>query len=147
MHFSHNDALVVMVHVGCYKVSKILVNGCSSVNIFYGHALDRMEDTPKQARKLIIPHTQSLLYSFDRSKARSPGMIEFSVRANPFNIVTRFCVLDLQFPYNAIFRRPWIHMMRAVPSTHHQLPKYPTPSRIANIRVDQAIARMVAAVA
>ena len=50
VHFSHNDALIVMVHVGCCKVSKILVDGGNSVNILYSHALDRMEDTPEQAR-------------------------------------------------------------------------------------------------
>jgi len=54
VHFSHNDALVVIVHISCCKVLKILVNGGSSVNILYGYALDRMEDTPKLAQKLII---------------------------------------------------------------------------------------------
>jgi len=38
-------------------------------------------------------------------------------------------------------------MMRAVPSTHHHLLKYPTPSGMANIRGDQTMARTVAAVA
>jgi len=38
-------------------------------------------------------------------------------------------------------------MMRAVLSTYHQLLKYPTPSEMANIRGDQAIARTVVAVA
>ena len=55
MHFSHNDALVVMIHIRCCKVSKILVDGGSSVNILYGHALDRMEGSPELAQKLIIP--------------------------------------------------------------------------------------------
>jgi len=46
VHFPNNDALVVTVHIGCCKVSKILVDGRSSVNIMYGHALYRMEDLP-----------------------------------------------------------------------------------------------------
>jgi len=49
MHFCHNDALVVTAHIGCYKVSKILVDGGSSVNILYSHALDRMDDAPELA--------------------------------------------------------------------------------------------------
>jgi len=115
----------------------------------YGHALDRMEDTPEPARKLMIPQIQSLLYSFDGNKAYSHDTVEFPVRAIPFNIVTEFCVLEVQFSY-AILGRPWIHMMRAVQSTHHQLLKYPilkypTPSGTTNIRGDQAMARMVAA--
>ena len=49
MCFPHNDALVVMAHIGCYKVLKILVDGESSVNILYDHALDWMDDTPELA--------------------------------------------------------------------------------------------------
>ena len=92
------------------------------------------------------PRTQSLLYDFDDSEARSPGTVEFLVRADPFNLVTEFCILNVQFPYNAILGRPWIHVMRAVPSTHYQLLKYLIPSGMANIRGDQMMARMVATV-
>ena len=116
----------------------------SSVNILYGQALDRMEDTLELARKLII--LQTLLHGFDRNEARFPGLVEFPVCADPFNVVTEFCILDVQSPYNVILGRSWIHMMRAVPSTHHQLLKYPTLSGMANIRVDQATARTVTAV-
>ena len=45
VHFPHNNVLIVMVHIGSCKVSKILVDGESSVNILYDYALDRMEDT------------------------------------------------------------------------------------------------------
>jgi len=98
VHFSQNDTLVLTAHIGRCKVSKILVDGGSSVNILYGHALDRMENTPELARKLIIPQTQSLLYGFDRNEARSPGMVEFPVRADPFNVVTEFNILDVPSP-------------------------------------------------
>ena len=121
MHFPHNDAFVIAVHISCCKVSKILVDGGSSINILYGHDLYRMKDTPELACKMIIPQTQSLLYAFDGSKARSPGTIKFLVRADPCNVVTESCVLDVESPYNAILGRPWIHMLRVVPSTHHQL--------------------------
>ena len=55
--FKHNDALVVTIHISYCKVSKILVDGRSSVNIMYDHALDRMEDTPDLVLKLINPQT------------------------------------------------------------------------------------------
>jgi len=51
VHFPHNDALVVAIHIGCCKMSKILLDRGSSVNIMYGHALDRMKDTPELSRK------------------------------------------------------------------------------------------------
>jgi len=89
---------------------------------------------------MIIPQTQSLLYGFDASKARSFGTVKFPVRADPYNVITEFYVLDIEFLYNTIFRRPWIHIMRAVSSIDHQLLKYLTPSGMVNMRVDQAMA-------
>jgi len=40
VHFPHNDALVMTIHIDCCNVSKISANGGSSVNILYGHTLD-----------------------------------------------------------------------------------------------------------
>ena len=109
--------------------------------------LDLMEDTPELAQKLIIPQTQSLLYGFDGNEARSPGKVQFSVHVDPYNVVTKFSILDVASRYNAILRRPCIHMMRAVSSTHHELQKYPKSSGMANIRGDQTMARTIVAVA
>ena len=40
VHFLYNDALIIVVHIGCCTVSRILVDKVSSVNILYGHAPD-----------------------------------------------------------------------------------------------------------
>ena len=77
---------------------KILVDGGNIVNILYGHALDLVEDTPELARRRILPQTQSLLYGFDGSKACSSGTVTFPVRANLYNVVTDFYVLDIELP-------------------------------------------------
>ena len=45
VHFPHNDALVITMHIGNCWVSKILVGNESSIKILYGGALDRMKDT------------------------------------------------------------------------------------------------------
>ena len=74
-------------------------------------------------------------------------MVEFPIHTEQFNVVTEFCILDVQSLYNAILGRSWIHMMRGISSTHHQLLKYPTPSGMDNKRGDQVMARTVAAVA
>ena len=59
-----------------------------------------MDDAPDLARKLIIPQTQSLLYGFDGNEARSLSMVQFPVRADPYNVVTEFSILDIPSPYN-----------------------------------------------
>jgi len=53
------------------------------LNILYGGALDRMEDSPEAARALINCQTQSHLYWFDENETRSPGTISLPVRADP----------------------------------------------------------------
>ena len=47
LHFLHNDALIITMPIGSCRVSKILVDGGSFVNILYEGALDRMDDTPE----------------------------------------------------------------------------------------------------
>ena len=53
VHFSHNDTLIITMLISNYRVSKILIDGGNSVNIIYGGALNRMEDTPEAARVMI----------------------------------------------------------------------------------------------
>jgi len=41
VHFPHNEALIVTMIIRNYRMSKVLVDGGSSVNILYESALDR----------------------------------------------------------------------------------------------------------
>jgi len=82
VQFPYNETLVVTMYIGCCRMSKILIDRGSNVNILYEHNLDRMEDTSELARKMILPQTQSLLCGFDGSEACSPGTITFPVRAD-----------------------------------------------------------------
>ena len=47
VHFSHNNALIIIMIISNCRMSMILVDGESTVNILYGGTLDRMEDTPE----------------------------------------------------------------------------------------------------
>ena len=42
-----------------------------------------------------------------------------------------FLVVDKKAPFNAILGRPWLHAMKAVPSTYHQCIKFPSDKGIA----------------
>lgn len=41
-------------------------------------------------------------------------------------LITRFMVVDVPSPYNAILFRWWIHKIQAIPSTYHQVVRFPT---------------------
>ncbi|XP_019246516.1 PREDICTED: uncharacterized protein LOC109226177 [Nicotiana attenuata] len=55
--------------------------------------------------------------------------------------MTLFEVVDGDMGYNMILGRPWLHEMKVVPSTYHQLLKFPISKGIKQIRGDQTEAR------
>jgi len=87
-------------------MSKILINVGNNINIMYGGALDRMEDTPELAQTMINPKTRSHLYEFDGNETQSPGMVSLPMRPDLYNIVTKFYVIDIESSHNAILKRP-----------------------------------------
>ena len=58
------------------------------------------------------------------------------LKVGPAIINTECHVLDLDFPYNILLGRPWIHTLKAVPSTYHQCFKFPHQGREVTILGD-----------
>ena len=105
VHFPHNDALIITMFIGNCLMSKILVEGGSSINILYKGVLDKMENTLETIRVMINSQIQSHLNGFDRKETRSAGTILFPVCTNPYNIITEFDMVDVESPHNVILRR------------------------------------------
>ena len=63
-------------------------------------------------------------------------------------VMVTFIIVRSFSPYMAILGRPWIHAMRAVPSTLHVKVKFPTEHGVVVVRGNQQVARqcLVAAV-
>ncbi len=55
------------------------------------------------------------------------------IYAKGVNPYTKFMILDSPSAYNVILGRPWIHKMEAVPSTYHQIIRFPTKWGIKEI--------------
>ncbi|KAI3730092.1 hypothetical protein L6452_18768 [Arctium lappa] len=72
---------------------------------------------------------------------RTFGEITLPVYAKGINKQTRFSVIDCSSTYNIILGRPWIHDMKAVPSTYHKTMKFPTPWGIQEIKSEPKVAR------
>jgi len=68
VHFPHNNALIITMHIDNGQVSRNLVDKGSSVNILYGGTLDRIDDISGVAQAMINPQTQSNLYRFDENE-------------------------------------------------------------------------------
>jgi hypothetical protein len=132
----HQDSLVVSLHVANHLVRRILIDNGSSVNIIKLDTLERM-GIPKEE----IAGTSTILVGFSGEIKNTVGEIKLPVYVEGANSIQKFCVVDSLPGCNIILGRPWIHDLKAVPSTYHQCIKLPTPWGVVKIRGDQLDAK------
>ena len=75
-----------------------------------------------------------MLTGFNGESTAAVGKIKLPVYAAGVNKLTTFLVLDCPSAYNIILGRPWIHCMKAVPSTYHQCIRFPTKKGVKEIK-------------
>ncbi|XP_070032806.1 uncharacterized protein [Nicotiana tomentosiformis] len=127
----HNDALVISLNMLDFKIKRVLVDPGNSANIIQWRVL-------KQAKlsRSIIPATK-LLAEFNLASMTTWGEILLLMNAERVVKTTLFEVVNGDMGYNIILGRPWLHEMKVVPSTYHQLLKFSMPEGINQIRGDQ----------
>lgn len=111
----HDDALVISLPVGGFKLQRVLVNGGATINIIFLDALLQMRLTEDNIKGHPIP-----LVGFKGSVFRSLDKIDLLVNIYPLCHMIEFHVIHSASPYNVIMGRPWIHKIKGVPSTYHQ---------------------------
>ncbi|XP_048633138.1 uncharacterized protein LOC106407963 [Brassica napus] len=124
----HNDSLLVDVGISDCTVTKVLVDTGSSVDLIFKRTLVKMgvslDDMKPSARSLT---------GFNGSTETMLGTICLRVYAEGIAKNVKFSVIDVHAPYNAILGTPWIHAMKAIPSTYHQYIKFPVAKPIQKI--------------
>ncbi|XP_038693754.1 uncharacterized protein LOC119991479 [Tripterygium wilfordii] len=117
----HYDALVLMLQVVNINLKRILIDKGSSANVLFVAANKRMGlDETLILRKL------TTLIGFNCEVSHSLGEVVLPIYALGLNKQTKFSIVDSPSAYNAILGCPWLHAVRAVPSTYHQVLRYPT---------------------
>ncbi|XP_010513034.1 PREDICTED: uncharacterized protein LOC104788976 [Camelina sativa] len=132
----HNDPLVVELLIGESEVTRILIDTGSSVNVIFRDVLAKMEIGERD----IMPECHSLT-GFDGDHLMSVGTITLPIFVAGIARYFRFAVIDKPTIYNVILGTPWIHKMKAVPSTYHQCVKFPTSKGVYTLRGNQQTAR------
>ncbi|XP_070042644.1 uncharacterized protein [Nicotiana tomentosiformis] len=135
----HNDALVISLNVLDFKIKRFLLDPRSLANIIQWRVLEQA----KLTRSIIL--ATKLLSGFNLASVTTRGEILLPTKAGVMK-TTLFEVVDGDTGYNIIMGRPWLHEMRVVPSTNHQLLKFPIPKGIKQIRGDQPAAREMNAI-
>ncbi|XP_070056468.1 uncharacterized protein [Nicotiana tomentosiformis] len=137
---THNNALVISLNVLDFKIKRVLVDPGSSANIIQWRVLEQAKLSGS-----IIPATK-LLAGFNLASVTTWGEILLLTNAEGVMKTTLFEVVDGDMGYNIILGRQWLHEMKAVPSTYHQLLTFPTPEGIKQIKGNQLAAREMNAV-
>jgi len=121
MHPSHNEALHIEVFVNQRRIKRVLIDGGAGLNICSLKLIKQLGYSEKNVdtSKVIT------IRAYDDAERDTEGIILLPIQVGPVITETRCQVLDIDLPYNIILGRPWIHTLRAVPSTYHQCLKFP----------------------
>ncbi|XP_056695120.1 uncharacterized protein [Spinacia oleracea] len=132
----HHDGLVISLPIGNALIKRILIDNGSSANVLFLEALQEMGLQEKS-----IIRRSTVLVGFSGESLRTVGEISLPTYAEGVSVMTKFNVVDCPSAYNVILGRPWIHKMKAVPSTYHQSIKFPTKWGVMEIKGQQRDAK------
>ncbi|XP_034674344.1 uncharacterized protein LOC117905555 [Vitis riparia] len=112
----HHDALILSLEMGNFDVRRILVDPGNSADLVQasiishmGHSLTRLENPGR------------ILFGFNRASTTSLGDIVLPVQAGSVSLNVQFSVVQDLSPFNIILGRTWLHYMKVLPSTYHQM--------------------------
>ncbi|KAG7583777.1 Reverse transcriptase domain [Arabidopsis suecica] len=111
----HNDPLVVELIIGDSRVTRVLIDTGSSVDLIFKDVLAIMGVTDRQIKPVSRP-----LAGFDGDFVMTIGTIKLPVFVGGTIAWVKFVIIDKPAIYNIILGTPWIHQMQAIPSTYHQ---------------------------
>jgi hypothetical protein len=134
--YPHMDAIVVEANIDGWAVSKILVDGGSSADIIFTATIDDI----KIDRKL-LGRAEHPLYGFGGKPIHSIGRIVLPVSFGTVNNARieqiAFDVVDIHYPYNALFGRGTLNAFEAVISYSYLCMKIPTINGVITVHGDQ----------
>ncbi|XP_070054383.1 uncharacterized protein [Nicotiana tomentosiformis] len=122
----HNDALVISVLINRSQVKRVLIDQGSSANIIRLRVVEQLGLQDQIVRAV------RALNGFNMACETTKKEITLPVNTARTVQEAKFYMIKGDMRYNALFGRPWIHNMRAVPSTLHQVLKFPMPGGIKN---------------
>ena len=112
----HRDALILALGVGDFDVKRILVDPGSSADLLQVAVIKQMGFIPSS-----LENPRRILSGFNGSSTTSLRDITLPVQAGPVILNVLFSVVKDLSPFNVILGRTWLHGMKVIPSTYHQM--------------------------
>ncbi|XP_070002325.1 uncharacterized protein [Nicotiana sylvestris] len=131
----YNDALVISILMNKIQVKCVLIDPGSSANIIRSRVIEQLV-----LQVQIVPTTW-VLSGFNMASETTKGEIILLVNVVRTIRETKFYVIDDDMRYNVLLGRLGIHKMRAIPSTLHQVLKFPTSEGIKTMYGEQPVAK------
>ncbi|XP_058215688.1 uncharacterized protein LOC131326819 [Rhododendron vialii] len=115
----HCDALVVTLQILTHSVKRVLIDQGSSAEVMYLSLFNEL----KIPQSCLLPAEVPLI-GFSGTPVWHLGRITLPVVTDSVASNQEFVVVDAPSPYNAILGRNWLHSIKAVASTYHQVVRY-----------------------
>ncbi|XP_028118148.1 uncharacterized protein LOC114315745 [Camellia sinensis] len=133
----HTDVLIITVGIEKrFDVKRVLVDQGSAADILYYDLFRKLGLSEQHLTPAAAP-----LVGFNSQPEWLLGRIVLPVVAGTKPLQIEFLVVNTPSPYNVILGRLWIHQMEAVPSTYHQLIRFPTEHGVEQISRDQVASK------
>ncbi|RVW96535.1 hypothetical protein CK203_029657 [Vitis vinifera] len=117
----HRNAFILSLEIGDFDVRRILIDPGSSADLVQASIVSHMGHSLTD-----LENPRRILSGFNGSSTTSLGDIVLSVQAGPVTRNVQFSVVQKLSPFNIILGRTWLHYMKAIPSTYHQLVSFLT---------------------
>ena len=127
----HNRPLFVSGYTGGERVSPILIDDGSAVNIMPKGIMKRLGISMEELSK-----SRLVIQGFNQEGQKAIGMIRLDVTIDELKARPLFHVIDSKTSYNLLLGRPWIHGNGVVLSTLHQCFKYCNGKQVKVVTAD-----------
>ncbi|XP_060210589.1 uncharacterized protein LOC132637529 [Lycium barbarum] len=136
----YNDAFVISVLINKSQVTRILIDPGSSANIIRWKVVEQVRLLDQ------IVSAARVLNAFNMECETTKGEITLPVNIAGTVRQMKFYDIEGEMRYNALLGRLWVHDMREVSSTLHQMLKFPTSEGVKTVHGEQPVAREMFAV-
>lgn len=138
--YPHSDAFIATANVAGYMLHNILVDTGSSADILFVKAFDHMG----LDRRTLEPAGNSL-YGFGGKKIDAIGKkaipVSFEEGERVRTETITFDIVNMDYPYTAIFGRGFINRFEAIIKQSYLCMKMPSPFGVITVHGDQVAAR------
>ncbi|GJS27060.1 reverse transcriptase domain-containing protein [Tanacetum coccineum] len=126
--------LVIEAEIGGHMIHRMYIDGGSFTEVLYEHCFNQLRP---EVKSQMVPATTSLT-GFSGETICPLGQLRLLVTIGDADHCTRawmnFMIVRSMSPYNGIIRRSGIREIQAVPSTTHEMLKFPVDGGIVTIR-------------